>query len=756
MLHRILSILLVLSIPVFSQYYSTVDPEQSGFISDLQTVIRNGYTKVSYDNFDETNVTNYASQDNGDGTWHVICVYTGYQYNYTPPFTWIPFSREHTWCHSWMPSYNSSSTNEYADQHHLFPTHQNNANGRRSNHPLGIVANITYQYLDGKLGTNSEGETVYEPRDIHKGDAARAMFYMSVRYDGLNGYDWSFDYLNNTTLQNLASPEAAQDVDLLIQWHKADPPDSWEIGRNDYIYSIQNNRNPFIDHPEYVNYIDFGDLTKLSPSYSTEPDNYITNLDGSVETTSITLTWTDAAAGSQAPSGYLVQVFSDDDYFIPIDGETYSDDTDLSDGKGMVNVTYAGADSYTFSSLDEETTYYFSVFSYNGSTTSRNYKIDDTIPQDNFTTGEGGSGSGSLTELIISEYVEGSSNNKAIEIFNGTGSAVNLGDNSYILEFYFNGNSSAGSTVNLSGTIADGDVFVVADNDASAGILAVTDQTHSGTFFNGDDAVVLKKGAEIIDVIGQVGFDPGSEWGSGLTSTQNNTLRRKGNVTEGDSNPDDAFDPATEWDGYAEDNIEGLGNPDPLPVELTSFTAETFRQYVILKWSTATEINNYGFEVERRFPDEEWNPIAFVEGHGNSFSVKNYSYSDRICTGQYLQYRLKQVDNDGSYEYSKVIEIEPGNIPCGFEMLNNYPNPFNPSTNIEFSLPVDSRVSVKVFDILGREIEELFKGISGPEKLRINWNAANLPSGVYMIKLEAYSIDGNEHFSALKKALLLK
>ncbi len=163
------------------------------------------------------------------------------------------------------------------------------------------------------------------------------------------------------------------------------------------------------------------------------------------------------------------------------------------------------------------------------------------------------------SDLYFSEYVEGSSNNKALEIFNGTGAPVDLAAGGYNVQMYFNGSASAGLTINLTGTVADEDVFVVAQSSASAAILAQADQVNASGWFNGDDAVVLRKGATILDVIGQIGFDPGTEWGTGLTSTADNTLRRKATITAGDPNGADAFDPSLEWDGFATDTFDGLG-----------------------------------------------------------------------------------------------------------------------------------------------------------------------------------------------------
>jgi uncharacterized protein len=167
------------------------------------------------------------------------------------------------------------------------------------------------------------------------------------------------------------------------------------------------------------------------------------------------------------------------------------------------------------------------------------------------------------TELFFSEYVEGSSNNKALEIYNGTGSAVDLAAGAYNVQMFFNGSTTAGLTINLTGTVATGDVYVVTNQSASALILAVADQVTTATnWFNGNDAVVLRRGSTIIDSIGQIGFNPGTEWGTGLTSTADNTLRRRAAVEAGDPIATDAFDPSLEWQGFATDTFDGLGCPD--------------------------------------------------------------------------------------------------------------------------------------------------------------------------------------------------
>ena len=248
-------------------YFSAINPANTTLITDLQNRVRTPYTKVSYDLYDETMVTEFASREAPGGQRSLMCIYSGQSQNYSGTFAWTPntiFSREHTWCVSWMPSGGGTSLNEYADQHHLFPVNQNNANAVRSNHPLGEVVTPISTYLQGTYGLDAAGNTVYEPREIHKGDAARSLLYMSLRYNGVSGFNWTFNNLNNVILPGLS--EDPQDLATLLTWHATDAPDAYEIARNDYIQSKQQNRNPFIDHPDWVSYINFNTLTYQTPA----------------------------------------------------------------------------------------------------------------------------------------------------------------------------------------------------------------------------------------------------------------------------------------------------------------------------------------------------------------------------------------------------------------------------------------------------------------------------------------------------------
>ena len=169
-------------------------------------------------------------------------------------------------------------------------------------------------------------------------------------------------------------------------------------------------------------------------------------------------------------------------------------------------------------------------------------------------------------ELIISEYVEGSALNKVIEIQNALDSPLDLAAGGYQIVIYLNGCTASSTTIDLVGTIPPHDAFVLAHPRAAASILPLADQLADTLWFDGDDALALvKPGGVILDVVGQIGFDPGLEWGSGSVSTADNTLRRQNGVAEGDHDGSDPFDPATGWDGYATNSFDNLGVPNAAP-----------------------------------------------------------------------------------------------------------------------------------------------------------------------------------------------
>ncbi len=200
-------------------------------------------------------------------------------------------------------------------------------------------------------------------------------------------------------------------------------------------------------------------------------------------------------------------------------------------------------------------------------------------------------------------------------------------------------------------------------------------------------------------------------------------------------------------------NVDGIrissAWSDVIPVELVSFNATTNGNSVLLNWVTASEVNNRGFEIERRYNDNLWSSIGYVSGKGTTSEMQYYSYTDKnLQTGSYT-YRLKQLDFDGSYAYSNEVEVDIS-APVVFELSQNYPNPFNPATTITYSIPQASQVSLKVFNMLGQEVAILVNGVKDAGVHKVDLDASGLSSGIYFYQLEAGS------FKQVKKMTLLK
>ena len=231
-----------------ASYYSTLNTGNSTFANNLHALV-NPHQVQYYSYYANTMIYSFEARDTTLDRRVVTCVYSGENKIYTEPFDWASngYSREHTYCHSWMPTNPATLLPEYSDYHHLFPTNLNDVNIVRSNNALGIVVNVTSTYLGSKYGTDANGQTVFEPRDEHKGDAARAMMYEAICYTTISGNSWTLPSYQNQY--------------LLTKWHFQDPPDNWEIARNDFIDSLQNNRNPFVDSIDYVCFVNFSNMT---------------------------------------------------------------------------------------------------------------------------------------------------------------------------------------------------------------------------------------------------------------------------------------------------------------------------------------------------------------------------------------------------------------------------------------------------------------------------------------------------------------
>ncbi len=377
--------------------------------------------------------------------------------------------------------------------------------------------------------------------------------------------------------------------------------------------------------------------------------------------------------------------------------------------------------------------------------------------------------------IVIAETYGGGGNNEShwandyIILYNPTASNTDISTWSVQYAAY---NSLTWHVTNLNSTITSGSYYSIQEAGGSSGDMAplpfvpnvigtisISATKGKVALVNNQIALTVSDPTSDPNVIDFIGYGLANAFeGSGAAPAPNNTssVRRKdnnGNNTYGtngsgwDTNDNSA-------DTYKETDI--INNP-PLPVELTSFSASIADDAVKLNWRTETEVNNYGFDVERAtilsLPDggrnSGWKKIGFVEGHGNSNSPKRYSFVDNdISSGRYA-YRLKQIDNDGSFEYSKVIEIDLG-LPLQYELSQNYPNPFNPSTTIKYQIPKAGNVKLTVFNILGEVVSVLIDRYEETGVYSISFNASTLKSGIYFYKLES------ANFIQVKKMSLIK
>jgi len=195
--------------------------------------------------------------------------------------------------------------------------------------------------------------------------------------------------------------------------------------------------------------------------------------------------------------------------------------------------------------------------------------------------------------------------------------------------------------------------------------------------------------------------------------------------------------------------FDNSGSGGTLPIELINFTSQVYQGKVTLLWSTATEVDNFGFDIERYQSASGWNKIGFVKGSGNSNSYKFYSFTDQPYGGTKYLYRLKQTDKNGKYSYSSVIEAVIG-IPIMYELKQNFPNPFNPSSIITYSIPQDGLVSLIVYDITGKEVASLVNDYKKAGSYEVSFNGSRMASGVYFCKMTA------KNFGSSIKMLLLK
>ena len=441
-----------------------------------------------------------------------------------------------------------------SDAHFITPT-DGEVNGIRSNYPHSVVATATQTTLNGsKLGASTTAGysgLVFEPIDEFKGDIARMYFYFATRYENtVAGYNYPM--FNNSTSKVFTTAFLNQ----LLAWHNQDPVSAREITRNNAIYARQNNRNPYIDNPSYVTAVWTTEPT------DTEAPTAATNLAVTdITSNSARLTWS-AASDNIAVKGYDIYV----------NGTFKSTETGL---------------TATVSGLLASTTYNFYIITRDD---ERNSSVGSaTVTGTTTATPAGGS---VATELFFSEYVEGSSFNKALEIANFTGAAVDL--TGYSIRKQSNGAGAWSAGLSLTGTLNSGAVFVLVDPQIAVSCYTASSANLSSAqeAFNGNDPMGLFKNGILIDIIGTFS-------GGASNFAADETLRRKPSIVA----PNTTFNKATEWDLYAKDTCNGIGSHSLATLSNDDFEASAFTIY--------PNPSNGNFKIKVENPNENYNVQVF-------------------------------------------------------------------------------------------------------------------------------------------------
>lgn len=487
-----------------TQLYNKIKGHTNKGYAGLWTTYATSDRDNQYEN--DNTIFDYYSE-NPNGTDPVIFAYSTNQCGtYTTEGNC--YNREHI-----IPQSVFNSASPMVADAHFIPPVDGYVNGMRSDNPHGKVASATWTSLNrSKRGTSAVAGytgTVFEPLDAFKGDIARMYFYFATRYENTVASYTTYPMFNGTSNQVFTNGFLA----MLIQWHNQDPVSAREIARNNAIYARQLNRNPFIDHPEYVGMIWGGTTPTPDTQAPTTPTNLVAS---NITTSSLQLNWI-ASTDNVGVSGYDVYM----------------------NGTLKTSVTSTSA---SITGLTAATSYSFFVKAKDaaGNASANSTTINATTTSASL-----------ITDLYFSEYIEGSSNNKILEIANGTGSSVAL--SSYVVKKQTNGAGAWSTGITLSGTLANGAKYVMVNSSTNSACYPVASANYSSAgselTFNGNDAVGLFKNGVLIDIIGT--FNGGT-----ANFSADETLRRKTTVAV----PKSTFNKTTDWTVYALDTCSGIGN----------------------------------------------------------------------------------------------------------------------------------------------------------------------------------------------------
>ncbi len=503
-----------------SGYYSTATGTGYTLKTQLYNVIK-GHTDQGYAGLWTTYATSDRDHQNeNDNT--IFDLYSENQ-NGADPYNYVLttnqcgtysvegdcYNREHV-----IPQSTFNSAAPMVSDAHFIPPTDGKVNGIRSSFPHGNVATASTTTRNGsKLGTSAVSGytgTVFEPAPAFKGDIARMYFYFATRYENtVAGYP--FAMFNGSSNQVFTTAF----LNILLSWHANDPVSAREIERNNAIYARQGNRNPFIDNPSYVAAI-WGGTTGGGTTDTTAPSTPLNLTSSSKTSTSVTLAWS-AATDNIGVTGYNVYV-----------------NNVLKTTVTTLNTVVTG--------LTAATSYTFTVRAKDAAGNLSGLSNTVTVVTNSNNT---------ATDLLFSEYIEGSSNNKALEISNATGVTVNL--SIYSIKKQTNGAGAWSAGLPLFGTLSSGGKFTIVNSLMSSSCYATSAANLSTSAtemaFNGNDAVGLFKNGILIDIIGT--FNGGT-----ANFSIDETIRRKATVTA----PSTTFNKTTQWDVFALDTCNNLGS----------------------------------------------------------------------------------------------------------------------------------------------------------------------------------------------------
>ncbi|MFH1853564.1 MAG: endonuclease [Candidatus Neomarinimicrobiota bacterium] len=687
------------------------------------------YTSSGTDVWDLLKITD-EDPDNPD---NIILLYSGRSHpkadnsgeNLT--YTGDRWNREHVWAKS--HGFPSESDTAYTDIHHLRPADES-VNTDRNNREFDEGTNAHTEAIGCYYDTEA---WTWEPRDAVKGDVARMMFYMVVRYDpGIHSDDSEYDLeLVDSTGNNADNSPLFGKLSTLLTWHNDDPVDDWERTRNDTIYYFQGNRNPFIDHPEYAVSIwgSSNTTVQFSAFGATVSEGAGTcNLTVSLANMSATAATT-AQVAITGGSGSAADINNYTTQTITFPANSSADQTVslvLTD-----DAVFEGSETITFTLQN--------VSGGNSAAAGYPYEFTLTISEND------------APPLYISEVSEGNNDytTEFLEIYNSSSATVDLTGYKLVM---------ASASTNVSEYVFDigsdgdgGDVLVPAGGlwvisrgaDRSTFETAFSSFLSAAKFYDGNTSLFF-------------GTSTARRWrlrgNDGSANADDGTLfDDTGAAAGGDGlrtiqNPVGTFTTSSSANGI--NSTPGiLENDQSLAVELYRFSGRSAGNQVLLEWFTASEMDNLGFILYRRDNSSGFLKIADyltddrLRGQGSVSRQTDYQFSDRqVLVGQTYYYLLVDIDYSGfATEHGPVtVTVQP----AAFGLEPAWPNPFNPRTNISVSVSNRDNYRIAVFDITGRLVTVLHDGQLEAGQHTIVWDGrtnsgADAASGCYLLRLES-------------------